>query len=80
MNVMFDAENIGLTVEERRFGTAEWRRRATDGTFPEVFPCGTTASRTRYRHAEGPRLGGAAREEHRWGGHARRARLDGEAV
>lgn len=37
------AEDLGLTVEERRVGIAEWRERVADGTFTEIFACGTAA-------------------------------------
>lgn len=37
------AEDLGLTVEERRVSVAEWRERVADGTFSEVFACGTAA-------------------------------------
>ncbi|MEW1819274.1 branched-chain amino acid aminotransferase [Arthrobacter sp. NPDC080031] len=37
------AEEFGLTVEERPVSLAEWRERAQDGTFTEVFACGTAA-------------------------------------
>ncbi|MDQ7991080.1 MAG: branched-chain amino acid aminotransferase [Propionicimonas sp.] len=37
------AEDFGLTAEERRVSIAEWRECVADGTFTEVFACGTAA-------------------------------------
>ena len=37
------AEDLGLTAEERRVSVSEWRERVADGTFSEVFACGTAA-------------------------------------
>lgn len=37
------AEDLGMTVEERRVSVTEWRERVADGSFSEVFACGTAA-------------------------------------
>ena len=37
------AEGLGLVVEERRVSVQEWRERVQDGSFTEVFACGTAA-------------------------------------
>lgn len=36
-------EDLGLKVEERRVGVAEWRDRVADGGITEIFACGTAA-------------------------------------
>lgn len=37
------AEDFGLTVEERSVSLDEWKKRVADGTFTEIFACGTAA-------------------------------------
>jgi branched-chain amino acid aminotransferase len=37
------AEDFGLKVEERAVSLDEWRERVADGTFTEIFACGTAA-------------------------------------
>jgi branched-chain amino acid aminotransferase len=36
-------EDFGLTVEERAVSLQEWKDRVADGTFTEIFACGTAA-------------------------------------
>lgn len=37
------AEDFGMKVEERAVSLDEWRERVADGTFTEIFACGTAA-------------------------------------
>lgn len=37
------SEDLVLVVEERRVSIQEWRDQVADGTFTEVFACGTAA-------------------------------------
>ncbi|MCH4249865.1 MAG: aminotransferase class IV, partial [Microbacteriaceae bacterium] len=37
------AEDFGMTVEERSVSLQEWKDRVADGTFTEIFACGTAA-------------------------------------
>ena len=37
------AEDFGMTVEERTVPLEEWKDRVADGTFTEIFACGTAA-------------------------------------
>lgn len=37
------SEDLALRVEERRVSVDEWRERVSDGTFTEIFACGTAA-------------------------------------